>query len=204
MVMTWDGSDEFLRREAQRDHGRGRPPRPILIAFRGEEARLLGFCRHLRSDEPDLGMALFELAQFAQLIHPDRLLWSMAATLRPLRDEPLVARATGCRALVVCTATRRGPHSRLPVREAVRLLPYGLDDDGTLQWEDPVGLPEPASTPMAQTLRAAVLADHARPDLDLSEVAAMLVQWGHLIALAPGVIAETSCSYRGCDDDLIV
>ncbi len=190
MEMTWDGSDDFVRREAQRDHGRGRLPRPVLIAFRGEEARLLGFCRHLRAGEPDLGMALFELAQLAQLIRPDRLLWATAATLCPLKVEPLVARATGCRALVVQTVIRRGPQSRPLVRAAVRLLPYGLDDDGTLLWEDPVTLPEPVPTPMGETLRAALLAGQARPDLDLSQVAAMLVRWGHLVAVAPGVISD--------------
>ncbi|MDP8960117.1 MAG: hypothetical protein M3N32_00560 [Actinomycetota bacterium] len=204
-MMTWDGSDDFLRREAQRDHGRGRLPRAIMIAFQSGEARLLAFCRHLRTGEPDLGMALFELAQCAQLTNPDGLLWAMAATLRPLTVEPLVGRATGRRTLVVQTATRSGPPGRIRVQEAARLLPYGLDDDGTLLWEEPVRLPEGGPTPLRRTLRAALLAGPPRPDLDVGEVAAMLVRWGHLIAVAPDVIdGRASRSYSAWDDDLIV
>lgn len=205
MVMTWDGSDDFLRHEAQRDHGRGRPPRPIMIAFQGEEARLLAFCRYRQTGEPDLSMALFELAQCAQLIHPDGLLWAMAATLRPIEAEPHVGRATGCRALVVQTATRSGSPGRFRVQEAARLLPYGLDDRGALRWEEPVSIPEGVPAPLRRTLRAALLAGPARPDVDIGGVVAMLVRWGHLLAVAPGVIDDrASRSYHARGDDLIV
>ncbi|MDP8927913.1 MAG: hypothetical protein M3O70_04855, partial [Actinomycetota bacterium] len=106
---------------------------------------------------------------------------------------------------VVQTATRSGPRGKVPVQEAARLLPYGLDDDGTLLWEEPVRLPEGGPTPMRRTLRATLLSGPARPDLDVGEVAAMLVRWGHLIAVAPDVIDDrASRSHCAWDDDLIV
>lgn len=196
MLVTWDGAEQFVRLEAERDHSRGRLPRPIMIAFQAEEARVLGFCRQPRPDEPGLGMALFELAQFVQLIGPDRLLCAVAVTLRPLTVEPLVGRASGGRALVVETATGSGRR----VRVAARLLPYGIDDDGALRWEEPVSLPENTPTPMKWTLRAALLPGPARTDRDLGEVAAVLSYRGHLIAAAPGVIDDPASQSRPSHD----
>lgn len=197
MALSWDGARDFLRREAERDHALGALPRPLLIAFRGEEARALGFCRQPRPSEPDLAMALFELAQFAQLTRPDRLLCAIAATLRPLAVEPLFGRLTGARALAVQTATRSGRK----VEEAALLLPYGLEDDGSLRWEESVRVAEAVPTDLRRTLRAALVANPARPCPDLGAVGAMLVRWGHLIAVAPGVMDEVASPYAAWDDD---
>ncbi len=186
MSLTWDGVEQFLRREAERDHAAGALPRPVLIAFHGEEPRVLGFCRKRRPGEPDLGMALFELAQLAQLVRPDRLLCAMASTLRPLAAAPLPGRLVGARALAVQKLVRSGGR----LRESARLLPYGLEDDGTLRWREAVDVAAAAPSDMARTLRAVLLAAPARSYPDVGEVAAMLAGWGHLIAVAPGLLVE--------------
>ncbi len=186
MPLSWDTAEDFLRREAERDHATGALPRPVLIAFRGEEARVLGFCRQRRRGEPDLGMALCELAQLAQLVRPDRLLCAMAATLRPLDAAPLSGPLVGARALAVQRLIRSGHRSQ----EWAHLLPYALEDDGTLRWGEPVRVAEAAPTDMRRTLRAVLLAAPARSCAAFGEVAAMLVRWGHLIAVAPGLLKE--------------
>ncbi|MFN2556483.1 MAG: hypothetical protein ABR592_06335 [Nitriliruptorales bacterium] len=191
--MSWDSAEDFLRREAERDHASGVLPRAVMMAFHGEDARALGFCRHTRPGEPDLGMALFELAQFAQLLRPDRLLCAMPATVRPLTAEPLVM---GTRALAVQKLIR----SARNLVESARLLPYGLEDDGALRWEEPVTIPEAAPADMRRTLRAVLLADSPRSCPDLGAVAAMLVRWGHLIAVAPGVLDQDVSRYPNHDD----
>lgn len=186
MPLSWDTAEHFLRREAERDHASGALPRPVLLAFQGEEARVLGFCRRCRPGEPDLAMALFELAQFAQLVRPDRLVWAMAATLRPLAAAPLSPRLAGARALAVQKLIRSGRRSE----ESARLLPYAVEDDGSLRWEEPVRVDEAAPTDTRRTLRAVLLAAPARSCADIGEVAAMLAGWGHLIAVAPGLLDD--------------
>ncbi|MDQ4129812.1 MAG: hypothetical protein M3133_02285 [Actinomycetota bacterium] len=186
MSLSWDGAENFLKREAERDHATGALPRPVLIAFQGEEPRVLGFCRHSRPGEPDLGMALVELAQLAQLVRPDRLLCAMPATLRPLATAPLSGREESARALAVQKLIRSGGR----LRESARLLPYGLGDDGTPRWREPVDVAEAAPSDMRRTLRAVLLAAPARSYPDISEVAAVLAGWGHLIAVAPALLSE--------------
>ena len=191
-MQDWDGVEEFLLEEAERDLSDGVDIRPCLMAFDAEQALLVAFLRSFdkgRYDEP-----IIELLALAGPLGANRLVLSIGARVWSL-DDPMVPVIPGVgdlRQRVVVIVRADANAADAGVRTS--LHPFSVAD-GTVRWSPAVHQPGgdvwlTSALQLAVERRGALAASPR----DMRRQARRCVGLGHLLGLSE--IAEQRMDLR--------
>lgn len=183
MVVTWQGSDCWLRAAAAADVRAGRPPRSVLVLFDGGVSTLVGLGPPVAEIDP-LSQVL-DLATFANAVGARAVALSMALLPPEERGGELTAALVAAPTqLLTVRARRRGRR----VSRRGRLTTVRRGDRGEVGWARPRWIPVRAFRSVSRLLRIATGREPVLRDRDVPPVvaAAYLRERGYELIAARG------------------
>jgi hypothetical protein len=186
--LRWDDVTEHLLALATLDLDDGRPPRPTLLGYAGDDPIALVGLRPFAPGQ--VATALAELLGLLLPLGADRVAlgvpgraWSLDDPIPPVVDD------VDLRATVLTVLTADGHRDGPPDLDGW-LVPYGREPDGSATWYDRVHAGPPEG-PATEVLRGLVARRGrplgARPTTESVLRFARCVLLGHTISLAPEV-----------------